>query len=383
MERKKELHMKRFGTILVLLGLLSCSRESPAPPPPAQPTASANPTVRVAAVLSLTGPAARFDAVKQNALNIARDRINARGAVKIDLTFVDAGGTPETNAAAVQKALDARPQYILSGTSPNALAIAARVRDAKLPIVQIANAANPQFGPPRAGEYRFWPDWRQEASVLAELLTKEQLSRVLLIHSTDPYSEALKEALKTTQWARGASITEYPFDPAGTPDFRATLLGSRRRNTQALVVFGLPPGMKALVGQMAETGWQSAMIGGVNINLVTEDYGRAGLKGDLWSIRTEAMGATLPAGSEASAFRTEYQKRHGGETAPFHALYLCDALYFIEAAHRGTEKGDGMARAAAVRAFDGASGHIEIAPNGTLQFRMAAEKLATSAPAPQ
>ena len=374
--------MKRLAAILLLLPLLSCTRESEAPPPPAR-LAAAPQGVSVAAVLSLTGPAARFDAVKQNALNIARDRINARGAVKINLTFLDAGGTPETAAAAVQKALDGNPQYILSGTSPNALAIAARVREGKLPIVQIANAANPQFGPPRSGEYRFWPDWRQEASVLAALLTQQRLTNILLIHSTDPYSEALFQALKATDWAKKARITEFPFDPAGTPDFRPTLLGGRRRGADALVVFGLPPGMKALVAQMAEVQWTAAVIGGVNINLVTEDYRKAGLKGDLWSIRTEAMGTTLPPGSEASTFRSEYQKRHGGETPPFHALYLSDAVYFIDAAHRAAGGGDAITRAAAVRTFDGASGRVEVTPDGVLQFKMSAEKLATGAPAAQ
>jgi ABC-type branched-subunit amino acid transport system substrate-binding protein len=373
--------MKRLPIILALITLVSCVRETPAPPP--RTASSRPPTLRVAAVLSFTGPAAKFDAIKQNTLNIALDRVNGRGHMNIELTYFDAGGTPETADAAVQKALGSRPQYILSGTSPTALAIAAQVRERGLAVVHIANAANPQFGPPHAGEYRFWPDWRQEANVLAGLLMQQRLSRVLLIHSTDPYSEALHDALKSTSWAKGASISEFPFDPAGTPDFRPALLGSQHRGADALVVFGLSPGMKALVAQMEEVGWTSAVIGGVNINHVEEDYQRAGIKGGLWSIRTEAMSATLPADSEASTFRGLYQARYGGAIPPFNALYLADALYFIEAAHRGTDTENVIARAAAVREFDGASGHITVGPDSTLQYKMSAERLLPKTPAAQ
>src|SRR5688500_5428179 len=85
--------------------------------------------VKVAAVLSLTGPAARFDAVKQKTLNLAIKRLKELyPKQQIDLKVFDAGGGPEATNVAVRQATNWGATYFLSGTSPTALAIAAQVR---------------------------------------------------------------------------------------------------------------------------------------------------------------------------------------------------------------------------------------------------------------
>lgn len=333
--------------------------------------------VRVAAVLSLTGPASRFDAVKQRTLELALKRIKqANPNAQIELRVLDAGEGPEGTNVAVRQAVDWGASYILSGTSPAALAIASQVRNRNPPIVQMANAANPDFGPPKPGEYRLWPDWRQEAEVVTGVFRKEGINSVLLIHSSDPYSQALTNSLRElTGSINGFSMRDLQYDPATTPDFRPALLRSKQDGTQAIVIFGLPPGINALLSQMAEVKWDRSLIGGVNINLSVSNYDQAHLTGPLWLVETEAMQETLRAGSEAQAFRDAYKQQYN-EVPPFHSLYLADALYFISTAQDIT-RGQNLTtveRAQRVRQFESASGRVDVGEDGILRFAMSARK---------
>lgn len=361
-------HIATLGLLLVISLALGCQRP--------QPAAEQRP-IRAAALLSLSGPAARFDAIKQQALSVASDRIKQlHPQVQIELQVLDAGGGPESTLASVRRAIEWNAQYFLTGTSPTALAVARDIRDRTPLPVHLANAANPDFGPPRPAEYRFWPDWRQEADTIIQIVDENKIAKVLLIHSADPYSEALtREFRELNKSRRNLTVTELQYDPASTPDFRPALIRAKREATGALIVFGLPPGIQALFSQLAETQWTSLIVGGVNTNLALAAYDSAKLSAPLWLIETEAMRSELPRTSEASQFRSAYRQRFG-EAPPFQALYLADALYFI--AQGWSAKPDANLpegeRARAVRSFDGASGRIEVTEEGVLRFVMSPKR---------
>lgn len=335
--------------------------------------------VRVSALLNLTGPAARFDAIKKQALDLAVERLKTqRPDLDMIVNIADAGGAPDTTVAAARKALNDGAAYILTGTSPAALTVAGLARGRTPAVVQIANAANPVFGPPRPGEYRFWPDWNQEAQVVAAQLRAEGIRSVVVIYSADPYSEALQSSLASlVKVAPEIVIRSQQYDPAATPDFRPLLLRALDEGVGALVVFGLPPGIKALMGQLADIKWSKPVIGGVNTNLTIEEYDKVGLQCGLWVVETEAMKGVLSAGSEAELFRTAYQKAYGLQP-PFHALYLADALYFIATANSASEMGSAKStidKASAVRIFDGPSGTIRIGEDGVLALNLSIRKI--------
>lgn len=334
-------------------------------------------SAKVAVILNLSGDAARFDAIKRQTIEVATARIRELyPQLRLDVQMLDAGGGPEATKVAVRRGLDAGARYFLSGTSPTALAIASIVRGQDIPIAQMANAANPDFGPPRKGEYRLWPDWTQEADLIYQLLTDLKIQSVLVIHSADPYSGALKATLEGLIGNSGSiSVQRQQYDPAATPDFRPALLRAKADAAQALVIFGLPPGIKALMSQMSEVGWDKPLIGGVNINLVSADYVSAGLKGGLWVIETEAMQDTLRAGSEAQAFRAQYERTFG-QTPPFHALYLADGLYFIATSFGDSipRQDDNLERLEATHSFEGASGNVTVGTDGVLRYTMRVRK---------
>jgi ABC-type branched-subunit amino acid transport system substrate-binding protein len=357
--------------VLAIAAVLWYNRQSTTTP------ATASNSIRVAAVLNLTGPSARFDTIKQTTLGIARERLRKLyPKLELELRTFDAGGSADITKASVRQAQQWGARYYLSGTSPTALAIAADVRGLNPAVVQIANAANPEFGPPRPGEYRFWPDWKQEAQLVLQVLREQKYPKALLIRSSDPYSEALTKELRT-QAGQGEPIDfqVLPYDPAGTPDFRPALLRAKAEQVPVVVVFGLPPGITALCNQLRDAEWTGALIGGVNINLALDAYAKAKLTGPFFAIQTEAMQTELRAESEASAFRREYEAAEKG-TPPFHALYLADALYFIAEAHRSPSPASTVVeRQAAVRNFESASGTISVNADGTLSLIMQARKL--------
>ena len=130
------------------------------------------------------------------------------------------------------------------------------------------------------------------------------------------------------------------------------------------------------MAQMKEVGWDRALIGGVNINIVLSGYDAAGLKNPLWLVQTEAMGDTLSPDSEASKFRQAYRDATGKNPA-FYSLYLADGIYFIAegSAHNPAANSTPRQRVAAVREFQAASGRNHVNDDGTLGFVMHASKV--------
>ena len=339
------------------------------------PTSRGN-EVKVAAIINLTGPAAQFDAIKQRTLEVAIDRVHQLYPMSmVTLKLFDAGGGPESTNVAVKKAKRWGASYFLSGTSPTALAIATQVRNASPPVVQMANAANPEFGPPRPGEYRLWPDWEHEAFLVADLLKSQGFNKVLVIHSADPYSESLKKALSKEISKKGGVVAVYQqFDPASSPDFRPALTRAKADGAKAIVVFGLPPGIRSLISQMQQVQWSGAVVGGVNINLTASDFSKTGLPGPLWSLRTPTMRQKLASGSEADTYRNAYIKKNG-EVPAFHAVYLADAIYLIAAANAKASNSSAVDKTRKIREINSASGIINITTDGILKYPMTAEKL--------
>ena len=332
--------------------------------------------IRVAAILNLTGPSSQFDAVKQQTLDVAIKRLaELKPNLDISLKIFDAGGAPESTRVAVSDAKKWGVQYYLSGTSPTALAIASQVRLESSPVVHLANAANPDFGPPRPGEYRFWPDWDHESELVFQIIQEQGIGSVLLIHSADPYSVALKNSL-TKKLSTKDSIQqmEFQFDPASTPDFRPALLRAKQVGVDGLVVFGLPPGIRSLISQLKEVSWKESVIGGVNVNLAVKQFDESGLDCDLWLIETEAMKEELRKDGEAQKYRELYAKKYG-ETPPFHALYLADALYFMAEAYEKSDRNrfqlsDPVSLLGQVTAFEGPSGITFLEKDRTVRFEM-------------
>lgn len=328
-------------------------------------------SLKVAVILNLSGPAAQFDAVKTQTVEIAQQRLAILYPhLELSVQLYDAAGGPQGTASAVRSARRDGARFFLSGTSPTALAIANEVRNLDPLPVQMANAANPDFGPPRPGEYRLWPDWGQEASVLAGLVRDQSWQRLVVVHSADPYSTALNSAFSAEiRDLETIVVGSISFDPADAPDFRPLLLRGKAEAAEAVVVFGLPPGIRSLVAQLEEIRWDAAVVGGVNINLATNDYRESGLNGGLWLIQTEAMSGAMPEGSEAAAFRKAFMAKHNA-SPPFHALYIADGLYFIGEAYKDGCGATPVECVGRVESFESASGRVAIGNNGILEYRM-------------
>lgn len=329
--------------------------------------------LRLAAILNLSGPASRFDAVKQQTLKIAEARVRALYPdSNIAIKVFDAGGGPEATASSVGQARSWGAMCYATGTSPTALAVAAAIRKMLPEPLHMANAANPDFGPPRPNEYRFWPDWDQEAAILQKTLREQGLNHLLVIHSTDPYSQALLKALKgKLEQVNQRVVLEQQYDPAGTPDFRPILIRAKEQRADALVVLGLPPGINAIANQLAEVKWDVAVFGGVNITLSVATFKQLNLNCPLWVIETDAMAESLPAESEAAIFRETYRKEFG-EVPPFHALYLADVVYLLAAAEKAAEKADSSIsqQIAGGLQFSCASGTLTLTKSGILTIPM-------------
>jgi ABC-type branched-subunit amino acid transport system substrate-binding protein len=327
--------------------------------------------VQFVAFLSLTGPAAQFDAIKRRSLETAFARLS-KTQPNLSLEIQDAGASPEVLVAAARQAVAGGARILFSGTSPNALAIAAVARKSGVQLVQLANAANPEFGPPRPLEYRLWPDWQQEAAIIHKMLKSASANTALLISSADPYSTSLDESLRNA--APKITFTSLRFDPASPPDFRPAILKAKAANIDAVVIFGLPPSLKALTTQLQEVDWKRPVLGGVNLNLSQEHLQQIAFQAPVFAVRTTTMRPTLDPASEAGRFREDYKLKYG-DAPPFHSIYAADAAYMSAAAMGRSNNDEPQSGFRSLKRFESASGQIDVNASGVLDFELFSEQL--------
>jgi branched-chain amino acid transport system substrate-binding protein len=95
--------------------------------------------------LPLTGKQAKFGEIMKRSYEIAAEEINAKGGIKgkkLELSFEDSTGKPETARAIVEKLIDSKKQPVIVGeyTSACAKAVAAVAEERKTPYLVVASA---------------------------------------------------------------------------------------------------------------------------------------------------------------------------------------------------------------------------------------------------
>lgn len=270
--------MKAARWIVVLLLYLLCSASALAE------------SIKIGAVLSVTGPASFLGEPEKNTLLMLRDQVNSKGGIngqQVEVIVYDDESDVNKCVMAAKKLLDQDRVSVVIGPSisGNTLAIAKFFSSAQVPLISCA-AAEKIVRP--VDPWIFNTPQLDRHAVTKILLDAQsrKYSKLAILTVSDGYGQAGRGVLKELIPAQGfALVADESFGPKDT-DMTAQLTKIKGTSPDAIICWGTNPGPAVVARNRTQLGLTTPlyMSHGVASNKFIELAGEA------------AEGLILPAG---------------------------------------------------------------------------------------
>ncbi len=362
---------KGFAVLAVILivALLAGCTQQPASKeqskPAEQPKAD---KIKIGVVAPLTGDVATFGQSTKNAIELARDQLNAKGGLlgkQVELVFEDDKNDPNETAAAVKKLISQDKVVAIVGSvaSKCTLAGAPIAQENKIPMIT-PTSTNEKVTP--IGEYISRACFIDpfQGKVMAKFAGENLKAKAaaMLYDVSNDYSKGLAENFKAAFEAAGGKVVESQTYGKGDQDFHAQL--TKIKPTKPDVIF-LPDYYNTvglIAKQVREVGIKSVLLGGDGWD--SEDLVKIGgdaVEGGYFSNHYSVEQKN----PEAVDFIKAYKDKYGKEPDALAALGY-DAVTMLFDAIRRAGKTDGPAVKDAINAtknFKAVSGSITLDAN--------------------
>ncbi len=313
---------------------------------------------KIGVISIITGQGAAYGEAITNGFKLARDEINAKGAVRIDLVIEDSSSKPEQALAAAQKLINSeRVVAILGPTLSNEMKVVGPVaNDSGVPIMGTSTTAQ---GITQIGRFVFrnsLPESQAIPASVGKAVKKYGIRKVALLYGNDDVftksgfdtMEKVAEDLKLT------ILTIETFQ-RGQADYKAQLTKIKSLNPDAVFCSALYEEGAVILSQARRMGIKVPFVGGNGFNSPKVI--------DIAKGAAEGLIVATPWFPERNdpkvkAFVAKYGKTYGKVPDQF-AAQAYDALYIMAEALAKAGKADRAAlrdALAGVRNFNGVLG---------------------------
>ena len=284
-------------------------------------------TIKIGALLPLSGNNANTGLGLLNVAKLASDEINAAGGVlgrQLEIVAVDDGCDAPTGTAAAQKLLAGGVVGVAGGyCSGAAIPETAVLHPGGIPYVSVAtNPALTERGLNTVFRIAGRDD-RQGVFAARFLADPAGARRLAILHDNTTYARGLAEETRTANddLELGMQIVFFDAITPGERDYTSTLTRIKDSGADTLYFTGYAPEAGLIVRQAKEIGLAARLIGGdaTNDPTVIETAGPAAAG---YIVTTAPLPEFLPS---ATAFITAYTQRFGGGPGPF-SVYEYDAV---------------------------------------------------------
>jgi branched-chain amino acid transport system substrate-binding protein len=363
--------MKQAGIALAFLAVLvfsltGCGKQEQAAGP-----------IKIGAVFSVTGPAAKLGGPEKNAALMVVEQLNAAGGINgrpVELIIEDDQGVEENTVNALRKLIDSDNVVAIIGPtrSGNGIAAARICEEDSVPLVSCAAAWIQLFPGNDVNQpmYRYVFKTPQNDSDCAVRILEDckakGYTKVAIISGSDSFGQAGRDEVLRQAPNYGVTMVSDETYPPDASDLTPILTKVKTRNPQAIINWSIVPAQGLIAAQVKQLGitaqiYQSHGFG--NKGYITAEAektlfpaGRLLVTGDIDS--------SHPQYSVLTKFKTDYEAKYGEEVSTF-AGHAYDALgLLVEAIKaKGTERAairDGLEQ---ITGFVGTAGVFTMLPN--------------------
>lgn len=357
--------MKQFRGILVLsfvviigsLFLNGCAKKEPE-------------TVKIGAILPLTGPGALWGNNTRKGAEIAVDEINRAGGInnkKLVLISEDSKGEAKEGVTVIQKLIniDKVNAILDDAVSSVALANVPIITENKLPTIS-TGSTNPKLSGSSPYFFRLWNSDIEEAVISARFIASEKkFNKGVILYIRNDYGDGLQSAFEK-EFAKygGKILRKESFEP-GAAYFREQLLKLRALKPQFIYLVGYPVEIPRVLVEMKKQKFDIPVI----TTAAIED------KSVIEQAKEAAEGVIYPYPKPAQtkiteSFKQTYKQKYGEDPGSPAAEAYDAIMIFAEAFKKAGVEGQKVRDFISSIKHEGASGLIEFDKNGDVHKPM-------------
>src|SRR5512142_2293848 len=300
-------------------------------------------TIKVGAILAVTGPASFLGAPEAKTLEMLVSEINAKGGIngnKIELIIKDTQASPEKAVSFAKQLIDEEKVFAIIGpsTSGETMAIKNVAEEGKTLLLSCA-AAEVIVNP--VAKYVFKTPQKDSDAVIRifEQMKKMGITKIGVLSSNTGFGKAGKEQLEKLAPEHGIQIAISEVYDKSATDLTAEVTKVKAANVQAIVNWSIEPAQAIVIKNARQIGltfpiFQSHGFG--NIKYV--QAAGAAAEGVIFPAGRLLVADVLPKKNPQKAvlvsYKTDYEKRYKEEASTFGG-HAYDAFIILQ---RGIEK---------------------------------------------
>jgi branched-chain amino acid transport system substrate-binding protein len=223
----------------------------------------ASETVKIGAVVSVTGPASFLGEPEKNTLLMLQDQLNASGGIggkKVEVVVYDDESDVNKAVLAAEKLLKKDQVAAIVGptTSGNTLAIMGKAAEAKVPLVSMS-AAEKIVNPVNPWVFKTPQSDRLAVGKILTHAKAQGYKKISIVTVSDGFGQAGREVLKELIPASGMElVADEVYGPKDT-DMTAQLTKIAASGSQAVICWGTNPGPAVVARNRAQLGMKTPL----------------------------------------------------------------------------------------------------------------------------
>ncbi|MBI5102118.1 MAG: ABC transporter substrate-binding protein [Nitrospirae bacterium] len=329
-------------------------------------------TIKIGAILAVTGPAAFLGAPEAKTLEMLVDDINKHGGVKgkkIELIIKDSGASPEKALSFAKQLIEEEKVFAIIGpsTSGETMKIKSVAEEGKTILLSCA-AAEVIVNP--VAKYVFKTPQKDSHAVarIFEQLKKQGISKVGVLSSNTGFGKAGKEQIEKLAPEHGITIAVNEVYDKAASDLTAEVTKLKAANVGALINWSIEPAQAIVIKNARQIGlnvpiFQSHGFG--NIEYVKA--AGAAAEGVIFPAGRLLVADTLPKGHAQKSVLLKYKKDYETkfkEDASTFGGHAYDALMIMVKAIEtaGTDREKARTAIENIKGFVGTGGVFTFSP---------------------
>ncbi|MFD2609989.1 ABC transporter substrate-binding protein [Deinococcus taklimakanensis] len=229
-------------------------------------SASAQSTIRIGAITSITGRFAEFGKMQQAGFKVAVDEINRKGGVlgkKIELVVEDNASDVNKGLAAAERLVNAGVPLVLNEYSSSLVKAQAQyLARQKVPNLVFTSSGDDITKPGNDYVFRMNQPATEYAKVILDIFRANKFKTVAIIAGTGAFEKSVADAAQVIAKEYGIQVVEDQRYDKGLTDFRPVLNRIKGKNPDGLLMVSYAEDSVALMRQAREVGVKPRLFAG-------------------------------------------------------------------------------------------------------------------------
>ncbi len=362
MDTKSKCRIIAIVTALIMAACLFCASTAAAE--------QKNEPIKIGGIFSVTGPASFLGDPEKKSMELAIDRINAKGGIDgrmLEAVIYDSEGDPSRAVRNAQRLLTRDNVIAIVGPSltPTSLAVVPVLVRAEVPLISCA-AGNQITDPIKPWVFKTAQSDIHAVSSIYAHMQKKGIKRVAVMIQSDAFGESGRDQLLGQAGDFGIEVVAQENFGTRDTDTTAQLTNIRRADPEAIVCWGTNPGPAVVARNVQQLGIELPLYNshGVASPRFIDLAGDAA-EGILLPTGKILVAELLPDNDPQKAVLLDYISTYEerlGETASSFGGYAFDGINLLAEAMKGTDGDKNKIRSN----LEQIKGHVGI--SGTFTF---------------